>query len=264
MFIDSHCHLDRIDLSPYSNAFSPAIEAAHQRNVKEMLCVSIDTENFSGMYELIRDYASIYASFGVHPCHVEKEADVLSVDGIKEWVSKHPKVIAIGESGLDYYYTKETRDLQRASFTNHLIAADHLGLPVIVHTREARQETLELIDQHGGKSGGVLHCFTESLEMAQTAVELDYLISFSGIITFKNAEELRQVVKAIPLEKILIETDSPYLAPIPYRGKKNEPKYVVEVAQCVADLKGVRLEEVAEVTSANFHRLFSKARSLSV
>jgi TatD DNase family protein len=262
MFIDSHCHLDRIDLSPYENAFAPAVDAAHERQVNEMLCVSIDTDNFTGMYDLIRDYASIYASFGVHPCHVEKPEDILSVDDLKEWVAKHPKVIAIGETGLDYYYTQDTREIQRTSFANHLTAADQLGLPVIVHTRDAREETLELIDQYGGETGGVLHCFTESLEMAQAALEMNYLISFSGIITFKNAEELRDVVKAIPLEKILIETDSPYLAPVPYRGKKNEPKYVVEVAQCVADLKGVTVDEVAKVTSENFHRLFSKAKTL--
>jgi TatD DNase family protein len=262
MFIDSHCHLDRLDLSPYDNSFASAVDAAKERLVNDMLCVSIDTDNFTGMYDLIRDYPSIYASFGVHPCHVEKPEDVLTVDQIHDWVQKHPKVIALGESGLDYYYTKETCDIQRTSFANHLTAADQLGLPVIVHTRDAREETLELIDQYGGKAGGVLHCFTESLEMAQAALELNYLISFSGIITFKNAEELREVVKAIPLEKILIETDSPYLAPVPFRGKKNEPKYVVEVAQCVADLKGVTIEQVAQVTSENFHRLFSKAKAL--
>ncbi|MBT3146172.1 TatD family hydrolase [Neptunomonas phycophila] len=261
MFIDSHCHLDKIDLSPYSGQFSEAVCAAHARQVNEMLCVSIDKEHFPSMYQLIADQPTIHASFGIHPCHVEKAEDVLSEAELTKWVKDHSKVVALGESGLDYYYTKDTSELQKESFANHLRVADQLALPVIVHTRDAREDTLALIKKHGGESGGVLHCFTESLAMAQAAIEMNYLISFSGIVTFKNAQELKEVVKAIPLEKILIETDSPYLAPIPYRGKKNEPKYVVEVAQCVADLKGVSIEEVAEVTSANFHRLFGQARS---
>lgn len=259
MFIDSHCHLDKIDLTPYSGQFCDAITAAHERQVNEMLCVSIDKEHFPAMYDLIAEQPMIHASFGIHPCHVEKEEDVLSEAELIKWVGGHPKVVALGESGLDYYYTKETSELQKQSFANHLRVADHLKLPVIVHTRDAREDTLALIKKHGGQSGGVLHCFTESLEMALAAIEMNYLISFSGIVTFKNAQELKDVVKAIPLEKILIETDSPYLAPIPYRGKKNEPKYVVEVAQCIADLKGVSIEEVAAITSANFHRLFSRA-----
>lgn len=262
MFIDSHCHLDKLDLSPYDNNFSAMLSAAFERDISRLLCVSIDLEQFEGMYQLIQDHPKIFSSLGVHPLHVENEAGVVSVQGLLDRVKQYSKIIAVGETGLDYYYQTETKDLQQQSFINHLSAAAQLSLPVIVHTRDAREDTLSLIRTHGGESGGVLHCFTESLEMAKAALDMNYLISFSGIVTFRNAEDLRDVVKAVPLEKILIETDAPYLAPIPYRGKKNEPKYVVEVAQCIADLKGVSVEKVAEATTENFYRLFTKASEL--
>ncbi|WP_028470071.1 TatD family hydrolase [Neptunomonas japonica] len=262
MFIDSHCHLDKLDLSPYDNNFPAMLAAAFERDISRLLCVSIDIEQFEGMYKLIEDQAKIFASFGVHPLHVEDEAGVISVQGLLDKTKQHSKIVAIGETGLDYFYQTETKVLQQQSFINHLQAAAQLALPVIVHTRDAREDTLALIRAHGGDAGGVLHCFTESLEMAKAALDMNYLISFSGIVTFRNAQELRDVVKAIPLEKILIETDAPYLAPIPHRGKKNEPKYVVEVAQCIADIKGVSLEKVAQVSTENFYRLFSKAAEL--
>ncbi len=262
MFIDSHCHLDKLDLSPYDNNFSAMLAAAFERDISRLLCVSIDLEQFAGMYQLIQDQPKIFASLGVHPLHVENAAGVVSVRSLLDSVKQHSKIIAIGETGLDYYYQTETKEFQQQSFINHLSAAAQISMPVIVHTRDAREDTLSLINTHGGESGGVLHCFTESLAMAKAALDMNYLISFSGIVTFRNAQELRDVVKAVPLEKILIETDAPYLAPIPYRGKKNEPKYVVEVAQCIADLKGVSVEKVAEVTTENFYRLFSKAAEL--
>src|SRR5690606_14761809 len=166
-------------------------------------------------------------------------------------------VVAIGETGLDYYYSQDRKAAQQESFRVHLQAAAQLRKPVIVHTRDAREDTLALIREAGDSEvGGVLHCFTESWEMARAALDLNYCISFSGIITFKNAEELREVVRRVPLDRLLVETDSPYLAPVPYRGKKNEPKYVREVAQCVADLKGLPLEELARITTANFDGLF--------
>ncbi len=262
MYIDSHCHLDKLDLSPYDNNFSAMLAAAFDRDISRLLCVSIDLEQFKGMYQLIQDQPKVFASLGVHPLHVENEAAIVSVQSLLDGVKQHSKIVAIGETGLDYYYQSQTKELQQQSFINHLCAADQLCMPVIVHTRDAREDTLSLIRAHGGDSGGVLHCFTESLAMAKAALDMNYLISFSGIVTFRNAQELRDVVKAIPLENILIETDAPYLAPIPYRGKKNEPKYVVEVAQCIADLKGVSVEKVAEATSENFYRLFSKAAQL--
>jgi TatD DNase family protein len=262
MFIDSHCHLDKLDLSPYENNFTAMLDAAFQRDISRLLCVCIDLEKFEGMYSLIQDQPKVFASLGVHPLHVESEAGIVSINQLIEKVKQHPKIIAIGETGLDYFYQTDTKAVQQQSFINQLRAADQLSLPVIVHTRDAREDTLSLIKTYGGESGGVLHCFTESQAMAEAAIDMNYLISFSGIVTFRNAEELREVVKAIPLDKILIETDAPYLAPIPYRGKKNEPKYVVEVAQCIADLKGISVEKVAEATSENFYRLFSKAAEL--
>lgn len=223
-----------------------------------MLCVSIALEQFPSMYELIAQHNDVYASVGVHPLSAADEQ--VTVEQLAEKAALD-RIIAIGETGLDYFYQTDTQELQQTSFKNHLVAARRLNLPTIVHTRDAQQDTLQMIREHGSlEAAGVLHCFTESLEMAKEALDLNYMISFSGIITFKNAAELREVVKQVPLERILIETDAPYLAPVPHRGKKNEPKYVVEVAQCIADLKGISVEEVAETTSENFYQLFSKAR----
>jgi TatD DNase family protein len=233
------------------------LQAATDRKIDKMLCVSIDLKGFKPMYSLIEGHDNVFASIGVHPLSAAEEqvsvADLIDKASLK-------KVVAIGETGLDYFYQTDTKELQQTSFKNHLIAAGELGMPTIIHTREAQQDTLSMIKQFGNlDSAGVLHCFTESLEMAKAALDLNYMISFSGIITFRNASDLRDVVKEVPLDKILIETDAPYLAPVPHRGKKNEPKYVVEVAQCIADLKGISVEEVAEVTSNNFYSLFNKA-----
>ena len=168
-----------------------------------------------------------------------------------------PEVVAIGETGLDYFYTKDSAALQKESFRQHLQLSKSLRKPVVVHTREARADTIEIIKQYGDPAvAGVLHCFTESWEMASQALDLNYYISFSGIVTFKNAAELKEVAKKVPLDRLLIETDSPYLAPVPFRGKKNEPKYVVEVAKCIADLRGLALEEIAEITLNNYNNLF--------
>jgi len=257
MFVDSHCHLDKLDLSPYNGDLSALLSAAAERDVSSMLCVSVELEQFTSMYELIKDYENIFSSVGVHPLSAGKA--VASVDALTK-LAQLPRVVAIGESGLDYYYQQDTIEAQKENFVNHLKASAETGLPIIVHTRDARQDTLDLIREHGcDKTGGVLHCFTESLEMAKEAMEMGYYISFSGIVTFRNAEELREVVRNVPLDRLLIETDAPYLAPVPHRGKKNEPKYVVEVAQCIADLKGVTLEELAKISRNNFYKLFDRA-----
>ncbi|WP_286238585.1 TatD family hydrolase [Neptuniibacter halophilus] len=259
MFIDSHCHLDKVDLSPYNHDFNAMLQAAFERRVNAMLCVSISLSQFGPMCELIQDNPAIFASLGVHPLNIDEG---LATKEQLLALASQPQVVAIGETGLDYFYQDcpEQFALQQQSFQTHLEAAAELKLPVIVHTRDAREDTLALIKAHGNpESGGVLHCFTESWEMAKAALDMNYYISFSGITTFRNAEELRDVVRQVPLERILIETDAPYLAPVPHRGKKNEPKYVVEVAQCIADLKGVSLEQLAEQTSQNFYTLFSKA-----
>ena len=254
MFIDSHCHLDRINLEKINATLSSVVEAAHARDVTKMLCVSIDLDQFEHMENVTQEFEDVYLSAGTHPLHVNEQP--FDERRLRESAAKD-RVIAIGETGLDYYYSQDHIDAQHESFVGHLRVASDLGLPVIVHTRDARKDTLDLIDQHGdSEAAGVLHCFTESLDMAMKALDLNYMISFSGIITFKNAEDLREVVKAVPLDRLLIETDSPYLAPVPYRGKQNQPAYVVEVAQCVAELKGITLEEVAEMTTCNFYNLF--------
>ena len=257
MLVDSHCHLDRLDLSKYDGGLDEAIAAARERGVSHMLCVCISEGNKNDVVRIANQYDGLYASVGVHPCDVKGE--VVGVDEIKAWAAS-PKVVAIGETGLDSYHSDEFSEQQKESFRNHLIAAGDLALPVIVHTRDARQETLELIDSHGNKdSAGVLHCFTESLEMAQAALAMNYYISISGIVTFNSAKELREVVKSVPVERLLVETDSPYLAPVPYRGKPNEPKYVREVAEYIAELKGISFDALCRQTTENFFTLFNRA-----
>ena len=263
MIVDSHCHLDRLDLSAYKQqGLSGAIDAARERGVSRMLCIGIDMNNARAVIDIARRFEGVYASVGVHPSDL---TDGLACEQTLTAYANHPEVVAIGETGLDYYYGKDNAALQRQSFQQHLQLAASVKKPVVVHTRDAREDTIALIREFGDPQlGGVLHCFTESWEMAKQALDLNYFISFSGIITFKNAQELREVVRRVPLERMLVETDSPYLAPVPYRGKKNEPKYVVEVAQCVAQIKGVDIEVVSQVTSANFDRLFLQQQALEV
>ncbi|MDO6563098.1 TatD family hydrolase [Amphritea sp. 1_MG-2023] len=256
MFVDSHCHLDRLDLSVRNNDLQAVLDAAAAKQVSRMLCVAIEMQQLPDMLQTVKRFDNVFASAGVHPLHVAE--GMAEIAELLEYAADS-RVVALGETGLDYYYQQDTVELQQESFIRHLKASAISRLPVIVHTRDAREDTLTLLRQHSDPSvGGVLHCFTESWQMAQQAMDLNYMISFSGIITFRTAAELREVVKQVPIENLLIETDSPYLAPVPYRGKPNEPQYVVEVAQCVADIKGLRIEEVAEITSQNFDRMFSK------
>lgn len=257
MLIDSHCHLDRLNLSKNNNSLQELIDETFASGVERMLCVCISENNKDDVLEIAQSNNKIFASVGVHPSDVS--ADVVSITQLKQWATSD-KVIALGESGLDYYYGKDNKAKQKESFVNHLVAAGDLELPVIVHTRDAREDTISLIEQYGNKkSAGVLHCFTESWEMAQAAIEMNYYISISGIVTFKNAGELRDVVKNIPLDRLLVETDSPYLAPVPYRGKPNQPKYVKEVAQYIAELKEVSYDTLLKETSCNFFKLFTRA-----
>lgn len=257
MLVDSHCHLDRLKLNKYNGELEGALQAARDRGVGKMLCVGISLENRATVTELAEKHTDVVASVGVHPLDVE--AGRATEVQLVEW-AQHPKVVALGETGLDYYYSDESKAVQQDSFAIHLRAAGEAKLPVIVHTREARQDTLELIREHGNSEyAGVLHCFTESWEMASAAMDMNYYISLSGIVTFKNAEELREVARKMPLDRLLVETDSPYLAPIPYRGKPNEPAFVREVAEFVADLKGISYEKLCQITGDNFHRLFHKA-----
>lgn len=255
MLVDSHCHLNHLDVSHYENGLDGVLDAARQRGVKQFLSVAVNLDSSRKLQELADSYPDVVISAGVHP--LQKNLPPLpDIDELRE-LGAHPKVVAIGETGLDNFYSPDSADWQRESFKRHLQVAGELEKPLIIHTRDARDETIELIKQYGNpKVAGVLHCFTESLEMAESAMEMGYYISFSGIVTFRNAAELREVVRRVPLNRILVETDSPWLAPVPHRGKQNEPQYVVEVAKCVAELKGVTEHELAQVTTENFKRLF--------
>ena len=257
MLIDSHCHLDRLALDDYDQQLSGAIDAASSCGVERMLCVGISVNNRKQVVAIAESYPQVFASVGVHPLDV---ADGMATgQQLIEW-SQHAKVVALGETGLDYHYSQDNKRLQQQSFVVHLQSAAAAKLPVIVHTRNAREDTLALIKEYGDPEyAGVLHCFTENWQMAKKAIDMNYMISFSGIVTFRNAEELRSVAKKVPLDRMLVETDSPYLAPVPFRGKSNEPKYVREVASFVAQLKGISYEELVRVTGRNFHHLFKKA-----
>ena len=258
MLVDSHCHLDRLDLSAYNNDLSLVLAAAKEKSVEHILCVCIDLENFPAVLNVAKQYSFVSASVGVHPTEVI--AHEPTVQELLELASD-PNVVAFGETGLDYYRDDSQKEIQRERFRTHIKAAKKLDKPLIIHTRHARADTLCLIKEEGADSvGGVLHCFTEDLTMAQQAIEQNFYISFSGIITFKNAQDLRDIAKTIPLERILIETDAPYLTPVPYRGKPNQPAYVYYVAQCIAELRGISIEQVAEQTTHNFFELFKSAK----
>jgi len=256
MLIDSHCHLDRIDLTDFNNNFSELITRISQAKVERMLCVSISLDEYPAMKALVEPHTHIDISVGVHPC--DTQDDTVKLQQLIE-LGSNPKVVAIGETGLDYYYAKDTREQQIASFKVHMQAAKQLNKPVIIHTRDARQDTLDILKDYDVAScGGVLHCFTESWEMAEQALQMGMYISFSGIVTFRNAKALREVARQVPDDRFLIETDSPYLAPVPYRGKQNHPGLVEHVAQCMAEVRGTTLENIAELSKHNYLRLFER------
>lgn len=263
MFVDSHCHLDRLDPTTHEGSLAAALEAARARDVRQFLAIAVTLDDVPVLAEIARAHADVAISAGVHPLHLLAEEP--DIETIKE-VAERFAAVAIGECGLDYHYLDKTpdrvptREVQRERFRRQLVAATELELPVIVHTRDAREDTLELIREHSDPAiGGVLHCFTEDLAMAREAVRHGFYISLSGIATFRNAEALREVARRVPLDRLLIETDSPYLAPVPHRGKPNEPAWVVEVAQCIASERGISVDEVAMQTTANFYRLFRHA-----
>ncbi len=256
MLIDSHCHLDRLDLEPYNGQLAPVLEQARRQGVEQFLCVGTDLARWSSMAKLVDPFADVLLSLGVHP--LSDEINQFEPHSLLA-VADHPKLIAIGETGLDYHYGQDSAAAQQRAFEQHLQIGQQLNKPVIVHTRAAQQDTLRLLEQGLPDAGGVLHCFTETWEMAEQALALGMYISFSGIITFRNAADLREVVRRVPLDRILVETDAPYLTPAPYRGRSNEPCYVREVAECVANIKGLALEQVAQATSANFNKLFGRS-----
>ena len=258
MLVDSHCHLDRLDLAAHDGSLDAALDAARARGVQHFLCIGVSADNAGAVRSLAERYADVDCSVGVHPLDLEQgEAPAL------DWLLgelNHPHVVAIGETGLDYHYEPEAAELQQQSFRLHLEAAKITGKPVIVHTREARADTLALLREAALPQAGVLHCFTEDWEMAKAALDIGFYISLSGIVTFRNADALREVARKVPADRLLVETDAPYLAPIPHRGKPNLPQYVREVAEFLAMVRGERFEDLAAQTTANFKRLFPLAR----
>ena len=256
MYIDSHCHLDRVDLKHFDDSFEQLMQSVKEHQVERMLCVSINLEDYPSMRALAEDYPQVDFSVGVHPSDAKEHR--ARKDQLIQLASDK-RVLAIGETGLDYYYSKESLNQQQASFREHIQVARQLNKPLIVHTRDARDDTIEILrDEKANECGGVLHCFTESWEMAAQALELGFYISFSGIVTFKNAQDLRDVAQQVPADRFLIETDSPYLAPVPHRGKKNNPGWVGHVAECLAEVRGVSVDEIARQSSDNYRRLFCR------
>lgn len=258
MFIDSHCHLDCIDLKDFDNNFDCLLDDIQASQVSRMLCVAINLTSYKRMRELVDDYDYIDVSAGVHPSDA---AEHTTNREQLEDIGRDKKVVALGETGLDYFYAKDDKAEQRASFRSHIQAARTLNKPVIVHTRDAQQDTLDIMRSEGIEAcGGVLHCFTESWEMAKQALDMGLYISFSGIVTFNNAEALREVAKKVPNDRFLIETDSPYLAPKPHRGKQNRPSWVGHVAECLARVRSTDLQSIAETSAHNYQQLFLTKR----
>lgn len=254
MFIDSHCHLDFPDLAANLDEL---LNNMQQNNVTHALCVSVNLEDFPRVRALAESHHNLFASVGVHPDYENiTEPKALQLAELAD----HPKVIAIGETGLDYFRLKGDLEWQRERFRQHIRAAKQCDKPLIIHTREAASDTLRIMAEEGADSvGGVMHCFTESWEVAQQAIEMNFYISFSGIITFKNATAIKDVATKIRLDRVLIETDSPYLAPVPYRGKINQPAFVRYIAEEIAKLREMSLNEIATITTDNFFRLFRTA-----
>ncbi|MCB1901725.1 MAG: TatD family hydrolase [Rhodocyclaceae bacterium] len=251
MFIDSHCHLDFPDLIERE---ADVLEAMRLARVSHALCISVKLETLPAVLGLAERHDNLFASVGVHP-----DGDDVAEPSLEQLLelARHPKVVAIGETGLDYYWHKDEPEWQRQRFRTHIRASRASAKPLVIHTRNAAADTLRLMREEGaGEAGGVMHCFTETQEVADAALELGFYISFSGIVTFRNAKALKEVARQVPLDRLLIETDSPYLAPVPHRGKTNEPAYVVHVAEEIAKLRGLSLTEVAQASSENFKRLF--------
>jgi TatD DNase family protein len=254
MLVDSHCHLNFPEFTENINAVRQLMQDAQ---VGHALCVSVTLDKFPEVLSLAEKYDNFYASVGVHPDYEDIEEP--SVEALVR-LALHPKIVAIGETGLDYYRLTGDLEWQRERFRTHIRAAILADKPLIIHTRSAAEDTLRIMQEEGAeKIGGVMHCFTENLEVALAAISMGFYISFSGIVTFKNATQIKVVAQAIPLDKILVETDSPYLAPVPFRGKTNQPAYVKYVAQEIANLRGTSLDEVMQATTQNFFTLFKHA-----
>jgi TatD DNase family protein len=251
--VDSHCHLNLLDLSQQPGGIAAVIARAKAQGVEHFLNVSVSLEDFPQVLQTAQEFDEVSASVGAHP---NEQAILVEADELIR-LGSETKVKAVGETGLDYYRHPETALRQQANFRAHIQAAKALNKPLIIHTRCAKEDTLKIMKKERVEDiGGVLHCFTEDWDMAQRAIEMNFYISFSGIVTFKNAQTIQNVAKEVPLERMLIETDAPYLAPIPYRGKPNEPAYIRHTAEFIANLRGISIEELAQQTSKNFELLF--------
>jgi len=255
MFIDSHCHLNL--LAEEEGGVDAALQRAKDNLVDHILCISIDKKSCHEVMALSQKYPNLTASVGIHP-NVDQEENFTYDELIA--LASHDKVIAIGETGLDYFRSEGDLEWQRDRFRTHIEAGKTLRKPLIIHTREARDDTMDILEQNNAEhAGGIIHCFTEDWNTAKRALDIGFYISLSGIVTFKNAKELQEVAKQLPLDRILIETDSPYLAPVPHRGKTNQPAFVKHVAEFLAELRGDTVENIAQASSDNFKRLFPTA-----
>lgn len=255
MLVDSHCHLDFPDLA---GRLPEVLARMGEHGVDMALCIGVNLEDFPQVLALAEADHRLYATVGVHPEYTDveepDEARLLAL-------ASHPRVVAIGETGLDYYWHKDRPEWQRQRFRTHIRAARRCGKPLVVHTRDSAADTLRVLREEGaGDVGGVMHCFTENWEIAEEALDLGFHLSFSGIVTFKNAAIVKEVAQKCPLDRLLVETDSPYLAPAPYRGKQNEPAYVKYVAEEIARLRGTSLDAITQATTDNFFKLFKHAR----
>ncbi len=253
MFFDSHCHLDRIDLAEFNNDFDHLIKLTRDQQVEEMVCISVNLETFSEMYRKIEDKDGIYATVGVHPDY--EDAQEPTVEELVA-LSTNSKIVAIGETGLDYFHTNGP-EWQRKRFRIHLDAAVEIKKPIVIHTRQAKKDTINILKEHkADQVGGVMHCFTEDWEMARQALDLGFYISISGIVTFKQAENVREMAAKIPDDRLLIETDAPWLAPVPFRGKTNFPGHIRFVAEKLAEIRNTDVQSIARLTSQNARKLF--------
>lgn len=253
MLVDSHCHIPLMD-----NAEADAVlAAAHDNDVGHFLCVAVDLDTYPGVLELAQRYPEVFASVGVHPNHAVSEEP--TAEHISE-LAADPYVIAIGETGLDYFRSEGDLEWQRDRFRTHIRAAKLAGKPIIIHSRDAREDTIRILEEEGADAvGGVMHCFVDDLKTAEAAMAMGFYISYSGIVTFRNATEVQAAAREIPLERLLVETDAPYLAPMPYRGKPNQPAYVRHTAEFLAELRNESYDELASATTANFFELFRDA-----
>ena len=251
--VDSHCHIDRVDLEVFGGSVESMLSHAKELSVNQFLCVCIDLEHFDQVHSLALQHSNIYASVGVHPTEITSKEP--SVEKLLE-LSSSDRVIAIGETGLDYFrVNKDEADWQRDRFRRHIRASNKSKKPLIIHMRDSKEDIIDILQKENAQSG-VMHCFAEDWETAKAALDLGFYISFSGILTFNNANDLREIAKKVPADRLLVETDSPYLTPAPYRGKPNSPAYTYYVAEKLAEVRNTSIDEIAEVTTTNFNNLF--------